>query len=301
MKKIRTKLIIAASLILLGAIIFAGAMTSIKWDFRRLSTVKMQTNVYEISEQFDDISIISSTADIVFVPSEDDECKVVCYEEIKMAHTVNVEDGTLKIDFKNEKKWLDYIGLNFYSPKITVFLPAGEYGALKINNSTGHISLPDSFSFGTIDVAISTGDVECKASATDTIKIKTSTGDIGLLNASANSIELLLSTGDVMVSNVRCDSFTSTANTGDIMLEDVIVAGKLTIERTTGDVELEDSDAGEIWIETNTGDVEGTLLSEKIFITNTTTGDVDVPRNTTGGVCAITTTTGDIEISIKSK
>ena len=49
----------------------------------------------------------------------------------------------------------------------------------------------------------------------------------------------------------------------------------------------------------STGDVTGTLLSDKIFFAETTTGDVSVPKLTSGGKCEISTTAGDIEISIK--
>lgn len=52
--KTRTKvwLIIAASLVLTGCILFAGVMTALKWDFMELATVKYETNIYEISEAF---------------------------------------------------------------------------------------------------------------------------------------------------------------------------------------------------------------------------------------------------------
>ena len=52
-------------------------------------------------------------------------------------------------------------------------------------------------------------------------------------------------------------------------------------------------------VNTSTGDVNGTLLSEKIFITDTSTGRVSVPKTTSGGKCEITTSTGDINIGIK--
>ena len=51
--------------------------------------------------------------------------------------------------------------------------------------------------------------------------------------------------------------------------------------------------------DTDTGDVKGSLLSEKIFIPTTDTGDVDVPKTVTGGRCEITTDTGDIKITVK--
>jgi hypothetical protein len=40
------------------------------------------------------------------------------------------------------------------------------------------------------------------------------------------------------------------------------------------------------------------LLSDKVFVTKATTGDISVPNTTTGGKCEIKVTTGDIKIEI---
>lgn len=318
MRKMGTKLVIATILITLGAIMFIGGMTMNKWDFNSLSTRKMQTSEHEIADNFTNINIVGDTADIVFAVSDDEKCKVVCFEEKNASHSVAVEDGVLTIAVKNEKGWLDYIGFNFSSPSITVYLPEGAYGELKIDNSTGDIELPKEIKLGSIDISISTGDVDCKASVAETLRINTSTGDINLTDVSAEVIYLSVSTGHItasgidcvgdislsvstgksQLSDVKCGSLTSTGDTGDITLTGVVALGKLSIERTTGDVELDGSDAGEIYIETDTGKVSGSLLSEKIFIPRTDTGRIDVPKTTSGGICEITTSTGDIEISI---
>ena len=81
-------------------------------------------------------------------------------------------------------------------------------------------------------------------------------------------------------------------------MKNVIASEKFFIERDTGDIELEGIDAAEISIKTSTGDVEGWVLSEKVFIPKSSTGDIDVPKTVNGGRCEITTSTGDIEISI---
>jgi cytoskeletal protein RodZ len=70
--------------------------------------------------------------------------------------------------------------------------------------------------------------------------------------------------------------------------------------RDTGDVTFEGSDAASIKVETSSGDVTGTLLSDKIFRYKANTGRVELPQTTTGGVCDITTDTGDIIIRIAS-
>ena len=70
------------------------------------------------------------------------------------------------------------------------------------------------------------------------------------------------------------------------------------MERSTGDVTFTDADASEITVQTDTGDVSGSLLTEKVFITETDTGKVSVPNTVTGGRCKITTDTGDIRITV---
>jgi DUF4097 and DUF4098 domain-containing protein YvlB len=57
-------------------------------------------------------------------------------------------------------------------------------------------------------------------------------------------------------------------------------------------------DAADIYIETTTGSVTGTLISEKQFFTETSTGKVNVPPSGNGGRCEIETGTGNIRIEI---
>lgn len=318
--KTRTKvwLIIAASLVLTGCILFAGVMTALKWNFMELATVKYETNIYEISEAFDGISMNTDTADIIFALSDDGKCKVECREEENAKHSVAVKDGTLVVELIDDRSVYDYIGLNFGSPKITIYLPRAEYTSLLIQDDVGDIEIPKEFTFKHVDISLSTGDVDFYASASEMIKIKTGTGDICVENISAGSLELSAGTGEVTalgvscagdvtvsvsigkacLTDIACKSVISSGNTGDISLDNVIAAEKLSIERSTGDVKFKGSDAAELFVKTDTGDVTGSLLTDKIFNTQTNTGDVDVPDTAAGGRCEIRTNTGDIEIKI---
>ena len=292
-------LIIAISLVVAGSIIFVCAMTSIGWDFSKLSRAKYVTNSYDIDEPYKEIFIKAETADIVFAVSEDSSYRVECYEQERVKHEVSVKDGTLMIAINDTRAWHDYIGFNFGFPKITVYMPAGEYGALSIKLSTGNVEVSRDFCFDSIDISGSTGKITNFASAKGNVKLEVSTGKILVSNISAGSLDVKVSTGDANISSVRCKSFASDGSTGDIELEDVIAEERLTIKRTTGDVELDRCDAGEIYITTSTGDVEGSLLSEKVFIINTDIGDKSVPNTISGGRCEISTNTGDIEIALK--
>ena len=282
------------------------------------SSSKYETNVHEINEEVNSISIKTATAHIEFVPSDDGICKVVCYEDAKKSHSVEVQDGTLAVNVVNNKKWYDYIGVNIDSPKITVYLPEAAYSSLVIEESTGDIEISKDFKFKSIDISLSTGNVKCYASAVENITIAASTGDIYAEGISASSLDLTVSTGNVTVSSVTCEeditigvstgktyltdvackNLTSTGSTGDISLKNVISTEKISVERDTGDVTLDRSDASELFIMTSTGDVEGSLLTNKVFITKTDTGRIDVPNSIIGGRCEITTDTGDIKISI---
>ena len=169
----RTKvwLLVATALVLLGGILFAGVMTKLDWDFMKLSTVKYETNIYEISEAFDGISISTDTADIVFEPSVDGKCTLACYEDENAKHSVAVENNVLVVKINNQKTWHDYIGFCFGSEKITVYLPKAEYASLLIQNNTGDIEIPNAFTFKDADISLSTGDVHFCASASENIKI----------------------------------------------------------------------------------------------------------------------------------
>lgn len=316
-KSVKIWLIIAASLTLIGAIIFSGVMMALNWDFSKISTVKYETNGYEFNDAVcKNIKVITDTADISFVPSA--YLKVVCYEETKAKHLVTLQGDTLIIEAKN-KKWYDHIGINFGSPKITVYIPSGEYGALTVNGDTSDTEIPKEFKFESIDISQTTGDVKCFASANGDIKIKTSTGSIKVEDITAGSLDLKVSTGDitatnvecigdllvkvstgkVKLENVKCNDIISSGDTGDITLKNVIADEKIDVKRTTGDVKFDGCDAGELIIITDTGNVKGTLLSDKIFITESDTGSIKVPETVSGGKCKVTTDTGDIKIEIK--
>ena len=314
-------LLLAAALVLAGCILFAGVMSDLRWDFMKLSTVTYETNTYEIGEAFEHISIHTDTADIVFAVSNDETCKVVCYEEENAAHCVTVENGALTVKPADDRSVTDYIGhigINFGSPRITVYLPKTQYTSLLIREDTGDITIPKDFQFRNIRIGLSTGDVDLFASASEEITVEGSTGSIRVQNISAGSLTICVTTGKVTavgvdcrgtvavnvstgkanLADIVCQELTSIGNTGDISLQNVIAQEQLRIQRSTGDISFDRCDAAEITVQTSTGDVTGSLLTEKVFITQTSTGKIDVPKTNAGGRCYITTSTGRITITV---
>ena len=310
----KTWFIIAGALILLGSLIFTMSSCASGWSM----SGKREEKINEITEDFDGIAIDTDTADISILHSDDGSCKIVAYDIKKINYSVNIENGILKIKLNDTRKWFEKI-FNMGSSSLTIYLPESEYTSLTIKEDTGDIEVSDSFTFGKIDIDLSTGDTEIYADVTDELKIIGSTGDVKIKDISCASLDVKLSTGDVEISGVSClgdasvklstgdvsitdmtcNNLTSNGGTGIINMTNVIANGKFTIERSTGDVKFKKCDAAEIYVKTDTGDVTGTLLSEKIFIASTSTGKVRVPETVIGGKCKITTSTGDIKISIE--
>lgn len=311
-------LITAASLVLLGALIFGGSLMALNFDFGKLSTTKHETNTHAVTEEFHSIYVSTDSADVTFLRSEDGKASVVCSELTKTKHAVSVENGTLTVKRTDTRKWYEYIGIFSKKERVTVYLPKSEYDSLTVKGSTGSVRLPEELLFRNIDVAISTGYVICFSDTAELMKLKTTTGHIQIRNATVGSMELMVSTGDVDLtsvtvtdkidvkvstgdiefSGVRCKSLVSTGSTGEVELKDVIATGLFSIERSTGDIELTECDAGEIHIKTDTGDVSGSLLSDKIFFPKSDTGRIHVPKTTAGGICEVTTDTGNIKFVI---
>ena len=308
MKKTIIWIVIIFFLVLVVGIILGSLIT----------TEQLETNEYEIKDNFKDIKITTDTADIMFVTSEQSNGLVVCDEQKNTNHLVEVKENTLFIDVTDNRKWYEHIGINFSTSKITIYLPKNEYGELLIESSTGDINIPKNFKFESIDILEDTGNITNYASVYKNIKAKTSTGNIHIQNVFANIIDLSTSTGKVdiidvncsddikinvstgktNIVNTNCKNLLSKGSTGNISLKNVIATEKFSIERSTGDVKFKDSDASDIFVRTDTGNVTGTLLTDKVFFAETDTGNIDVPKVIADEKCEVITDTGDIKITV---
>lgn len=317
-KATKAWVITAISLILLGCILFGGTMMKLDWNFTKLNTTAFETNTYQITESFSSIRIETDTAKIEIHPATDGNCSITCFEQVNLKHTATVQDGVLNIRSADERKWYENIGIHFSTPKITLAIPAAHYESLVIREDTGDILISKDFSFGSMDIAASTGDICNYGNVDGAMQIKTSTGSISAenirvgtahLSASTGTIKAAsldcnadlqasVTTGKILLTNVTAQNLLSIGDTGDIQMKNVVVAEHLSIQRDTGDVIFDRCDAATISVNTDTGDVRGTLLTEKVFLAQTDTGKVLVPNSNNGGKCEITTDTGNIVINI---
>ena len=288
---------------------------------------------------FTSISVDAITADVEFLYAEDGICRVEANDRRGIVYTAEVKDGVLNLRAEDTREWYDHIGIMESGHAwLRVYLPAKSYESLTVDVTTGDVTVGRDFSFsGNVTLSVTTGDVTLSASAQGDARLKATTGDI-LVEGTYQVLTVTAGTGDVTVRGSEIDSLSVTTgsgdvtleeltaagvirvktttgeqslrrviceeldldvNTGDVTLTDTVASGSIRAETTTGDVTLTRSDASTLYLKTTSGAVTGSLLTPKIFYTDTTSGTVDVPKYTEGGICEIKTTSGDIRITVQ--
>ena len=131
--RMKTKIWIAVGtcLTVFGILLFCVGIGLNGGDFESISTVKYETNTYEIKEEIRGVSIHTDTADVSLIPTEEGICKVVCHEPVKEKHAVAVQNETLSVTATDTRKWFDKITfVSFDSPYLEIYLPKTVYEEL---------------------------------------------------------------------------------------------------------------------------------------------------------------------------
>ena len=296
------KLLIAGIAFVACGLILSGiAFAAVGFNVNALSTAEYVTNRYEFGDEIHNIKTDVTIADVSIARSSNGICSVECVEEKDDTHSVKVESGTLLISNKQNKKTAFHFAFDIstQTPKITILLPDEAYDNLTAGSDTGDVSVSDEFTFNEVSIKTDTGDVTLLSSVKENIKIETDTGDMTIKDISAADIDIKTDTGDTKMAGVECANLDLKQDTGELSMENVVASGRFNIKSSTGDVNFTGCDAAEIYVKTDTGDVLGSFLTDKVITTKTDTGDVNVPKSTSGGRCEVETDTGDIRLEIR--
>lgn len=218
-------------------------------------TVKLETNEYEIKETFKDIKILTDTADIDFVLSENLNTLIICEEHKNIKHSVNIKENTLLIEVDDNRKWYEHIGIS--TSKITVYLPKSEYGELIMESDTGNVHIKN-INANKLDLSTSTGNLKivntkCKnlfsesdtgnillenVMASEKFKIETDTGDVKFKDSDASDIFVKTDTGNVTGNLLTDKVIFAESDTGNIDVPKIITDEKCEIITDTGDIKI---------------------------------------------------------------
>ena len=153
----------------------------------------------------------------------------------------------------------------------------------------------------------------------ETITVETTTGEINLTRVTGSSLDAHAGTGDIEVTNseiagqiiaesttgemtltrVTCDGLDTQTTSGRIELTDTTATGHIRAKTNSGGIRLVRADAATLSLKTTSGSVAGSLRTPKVIYAHSTSGSVNVPRFTEGGLCEIETTSGSIRITVE--
>lgn len=320
-KSVKIALIVAACLVGAGILLVAAAAVSPDFDFRRISPLRgeVETYTYENPNDFESIVIDVVESDVRVLRSSKGELQIICDESDRIYHEVRVENGTLYVTRNDTRRWFERIfSFDFREMTVTVYLPQELYAGIHAKSVSGDViveagvifdsaelkSTSGELSFyaateGALSLTSVSGDVDVHGSDVGTLSASSTSGSIEISRVRANEgVEVDTTSGDIGISHVTAVSLSADSTSGDARLENTVVTEHLKIETTSGDIELEACDAATLSIDSMSGEVEGTLLSGKMYSTETDSGSVRVPASTSGaGECRISTNSGDIYIT----
>ena len=232
----------------------------------------------------------------------DGNCKVVCPEKQdgSLFHTVTVSDGMLRIRRRGKRKWYQYIGVSLGSPEVEIYLPEREYGTLTLCSTAGSIQVDEGFLFESASLESVSGSIRMCSDVKGLLTAESTRGSLTIENAAPETLSAGSISGGIALSHIRSGEVSVRSTSGRMELTDVIAAAGLYAESDSGSVAQDGCDGSTIRIETTSGSVKGTLLSDKLFAADSTSGKVEVPRSAAGGECEITTVSGSIAIEIRA-
>ena len=277
MSKTANALIIAACLILLGAVIggvgcLCGGWDSLTENYGPGSVANSQS----WSEPVQKLEISSVSDDVVLLPSEDGQCRVDWKNTRYGYYEVSLERGTLEIRYRDteQKPRFDF---GEEEPRtVTVYLPEGDYESLLLTTVSGHAA-SSGFSFDRTEITATSGQVGLEDGFFGEAKINTTSGSVVLHDYNAAATKIVTTSGEVGLGNG--------------------FFGETTVETVSGDVVLDCYDASSTVITTTSGDVIGTVSAPKGFFVQTVSGTVEYPVNDYWtGTFDVHTTSGDVKL-----
>lgn len=286
-------LVIAVIALILGGAFFGFAFyQNGSFDFHSYVT---KTTVIE--DDFSSIVADLDEAKLSLLPATDGKCTLVITERAKLPHTFTAESGTLKLQAP-KKHWYDHITIFSKVQPITLYLPASEYDTLTLKTDTGDITVDNAFTFESISLTASTGDIALYASAKDTCRIKTSTGAITAKDMKAASFIAERSTGDLRIENLTVtDTVKLKGSTGTALLENISAGSSFEISTDTGSITANAISADSLSIDGRTSKIHLTKINTKTLADiKTSTGDISI-TDLKGNSLKVECSTGDAKLT----
>lgn len=295
-KSLIIALIVAVAMIIIGAVISVLAIGMVKGDFNAFSTVTYEEKIYEITEDFDSISIDESDCEIIFARSENNICKVECAENENSWHEVGVKDGTLCITAFD--KPMAHIGIISSRQPMMVYLPKDKYDKLTIDSSSGGVNIPEDFTFTDAKVNCTSGSVKFMSNVVSDADINSTSGSVAVSGLTCENLDVSSTSGSVKVGAITAaDSISLSATSGSIGASGLNAANNLTIKNSSGSIVFDKINAGALTVSASSGRIEADDVNADGAEFETTSGSVTLNGTRFTGALYVEATSGGTSLT----
>lgn len=310
-KSTKIALLVAAALLVIGAVLCAVSLQSVGFDFYRLSTSngrskEMKKETFDAQEIFK-IQLEIDIDDLHLIRSEDSQIHLQYTNWDNRKYEVSSNGGTLTVAQGVGKgpysiQWFSF-DFGDENNDMLLALPEGYAGDLQISSDVGNVELEEALRLsGSLDCQLDSGSFRADSLTAPRITVETDIGSITGSGWSAGTyLFLATQTGDIDLesSQVAGDLICQT-DIGEITLS-AVESGTVQLSTQTGDIHLERLRADSITASTDIGDISGTLVgveAEYTIFTETDIGDSNLKdrAGTTQRQLELETETGDISV-----
>ena len=292
-KKTKTALIVALSLFGAGIIICFCILISVHFDYSKLADgfrtgVNSEENVEaehvdkDIEANDQDLIFNLSSADITVTPSEDDMIHI-SYDNTEDSYfEFDEKSGSITLTQKGTRDFFLWtINVQDTEGKVTVSIPVGHKGALKIDGASSDISVTGLEVGGKFNIFSVSGELNIQDCECETLEAGTTSGEIKLVSLNTGSIKANTVSGGIELSDIsKSIPVTLASTSGEVYAENVktkdmgihTVSGKMSLKNvsgqtaslssTSGSVLLDSADFEEIDFDTVSGDIRGSVAGK---------------------------------------
>ena len=261
-KTVKTTLVVATVLIVVGVVITSVAFGIVGFDIRRFSNVEAPTkHVYtsKPNADYQTLTVRGVSENYRIVQYSGTGIEVAYYEDAQTSFTIEEQGNTLVI---TEKVTPGFFIFNFdfslINREIVISIPASFTGSIDFNSSSGNVSIQ--------------GLTNCNA-----LKVKTSSGNIHCNNVAVNKdLSLASRSGDISCTRVAADGITLTATSGNIICNEAGTKKDLWIEALSGNITCTYIQAQTVSLKATSGNIRAQRLSISNLSCHANSGDIDV-------------------------
>lgn len=223
---------------------------------------------------------------------------------------------------------LEDLSVKTLSGSVHSDIPLGHQGSFKASSTSGDLLL-ESVNAAQIHASTVSGDIRFDKAQADTVQVSTTSGNIEFDTASGDTILISTTSGDTALDKAE-GSLTHSSASGDLQvnrlngdLESDTISGSITMGQAEGLIDLTTSSGeirlqkgqGSLSAQTTSGDVQAESLTGTFQIHSTSgcvsilsgsshgtaktvSGDVDLCSSLLEGKLTISTTSGDVNLSL---